>query len=99
MTNEDKNLFGTFEARLRQLMFLYDELEKEKRILEQDLANKEQKLRKLQQDYDDLEVCYTDLMQARVISITVGNVKDTKQRLSKLVHEIDKCLALLNGTE
>lgn len=99
MTNEDKNLLGTFEARLRQLMFVCDELEDKKRMLEQDLVEKEQKLQKLQQDYNDLENCYTDLMQARIISITAGNVKDTKQRLSKLVHEIDKCLALLNGIE
>ena len=43
-----------------------------------------------------LEVRYTNLKMARTISIHDKDINDTKQRLSRLVREVDKCIALLN---
>ena len=40
---------------------------------------------------------YTNLKMARTISIHDNDIKDTKQRLSKLVREVDRCIALLKG--
>ncbi len=97
MTNEDKNRLDVLEARIRQLMFLHDKLKQENQSLGQALDEKNQKLQELQQGYKELEATYTNLKQARIISIHDSDVSDTKQRLSKLVREIDKCLALLNG--
>ncbi len=97
MTDEDKNRLDILEARIRQLMFLHDELKQKNQALTQALDEKSNKLQELQLGYKELEATYTDLKQARIISIHDSDVSDTKQRLSKLVREIDKCLALLNG--
>lgn len=97
MTDEERNQLSTFEARLRQLMFLHDELKEKNLFLIEAIDKKEQALQKLQHDYDELEATYTNLKQARIISLHDKDVSDTRQRLSKLVREIDKCLALLNG--
>lgn len=97
MTEKEKNQLSTFEARLRQLMFLHDELRKQNSALRQTLAEKEQRLQALQQDYTALESNYLSLKQARTICVNDGDVDVTKQKLSRLVREIDKCLALLNG--
>lgn len=97
MTEEEKNQLSVFEARLRQLMFLHDELKEKNRFLVEALDKKEQTLQQLQHDYNELEATYTNLKQARIISIHDSDVSATRQRLSKLVREIDKCLALLNG--
>ncbi|MBQ1938236.1 MAG: hypothetical protein II364_04660 [Bacteroidales bacterium] len=97
MTEEEKNQLSVFEARLRQLMFLHDELKEKNRFLVEALDKKEQTLQQLQHDYNELEATYTNLKQARIISIHDSDVVATRQRLSKLVREIDKCLALLNG--
>lgn len=97
MTDEEKNQLSIFEARLRQLMFLHDELKEKNKFLTEALELKEQSLQKLQREFNELEANYTDLKQARTISIYDDDVDKTKQRLSKLVREIDKCLALLNG--
>lgn len=97
MTDEERNQLNILEARLRQLMFLHDEQKKKNFILTQALTEKEQMLQELEQDYKTLEENYTNLKQARIISIHDSDVEGTKQRLSKLVREIDKCLALLNG--
>lgn len=96
MTEEDKKLLNTFEARLRHLMYLHDELRRENAEMKQLLGKKEEEVAKLRIDYNELEVVYTNLKVAKTISITDGEVKDTKQRLSKLVREVDKCIALLN---
>ena len=45
---------------------------------------------------NQLENQYSSLKNAMTISLDGGDVKATKQRLSKLVREVDKCIALLN---
>ena len=97
MTEEEKNQLSVFEARVRQLMFLHDELKAQNKALTEALDKKEQSLQQLQHDYNELESHYTNLKQARIISIHDSDVDDTRKRISKLVREIDKCLALLNG--
>ena len=97
MTDEEKNQLSVFEARLRHLMFLHDELKMKNQSLTEALEKKEEAMQQLPHDYNDLEATYTTLKQARIISLYDKDVNDTKQRLSKLVREIDKCLDLLKG--
>ena len=96
MTEEDKKLLDVFEARVRHLMYLHDELKRENTEMKQLLKAKDDKIVEMQDNYKALEASYTNLKQARIISINDNEVKDTKQRLSKLVREVDKCIALLN---
>lgn len=96
MTEEDKKLLSTFEARLRHLMYLHDELKRENAEIKQLLEEKQEEVAKLRSDFNELEVVYANLKIAKTISLTSNEVKDTKQRLSKLVREVDKCIALLN---
>ena len=57
---------------------------------------KKMKNEKIQAQYDELEVSYTNLKTATAITLNGSDVKETKLRLSKLVREVDKCIALLN---
>ena len=77
-------------------MFLYEELEQENARLKKVLLQKDEEIRQLEQSRKDLEAQYTDLKMARTISLYDKDIKDTKQRLSGLVREIDNCIALLN---
>ena len=77
-------------------MFLFEELEQENARLKKVLLQKDEEIRQLEQSRKDLEAQYTDLKMARTISLYDKDIKDTKQRLSGLVREIDKCIALLN---
>lgn len=99
MTNDEKNQLSDFEARVRQLLFLHDELKAKYAVALHELEKKEQALGKLREEYAELESDYTHLKQARIISIRDKDVNDTRKRLSALVREIDKCLALLNGQD
>ena len=96
MTEEDKKLLNTFEARLRHFMYLHDELRRENAGLKQLLAEKDEEVKRIESSRKELEARYTNLKMARTISIRDKDISDTKQRLSRLVREIDKCIALLN---
>ena len=96
MTEEDKKLLNTFETKLRHLIYLHDELKRENAELKRLLDLEKLKNEKVQVQYDNLEVSYTNLKTAMAISLNGSDVKETKLRLSKLVREVDKCIALLN---
>ena len=96
MTDEEKKLLSTFEARLRHLIYLHDELKRENAELKQLLEAKEEEYGKVQAEYRELELNYTNLKTATTISLNGSDVKETKLQLSKLVREVDKCIALLN---
>ena len=96
MTDEEKKLLSTFETQLRHLIFLHDELRRENAALKQELNAKEDECQKVQADFRELEQRYTDLKTATTISLNGSDVRETKLRLSKLVREVDKCIALLN---
>ncbi len=96
MTDDEKKLLSDFETRLRHLIHLHDELKRENAELKQLLRSKEETHEKLQADYQSLKASYTNLKTATTISLNGSDVKETKLRLSKLVREVDKCIALLN---
>lgn len=97
MTEEDKKVISTFEGKLRHFMFLYEKLKQENADLKQLLQKKEEEIKHLERNLKEASAQYTDLKMARTISLYDKDIKDTKQRLSGLVREIDKCIALLNG--
>ncbi len=92
MTEEEKKLLSTFETQLRHLMYLHDELKRENAGLRKLLENEKLKNEKVQAQYDELEVNYTNLKTATAISLNGSDVKETKLRLSKLVREVDNRL-------
>jgi len=96
MTEEDRKLIGSFEGKLRHFMFLFDELKQENADLKLLLRQKEEEIKLLEQSRKELEARYTDLKMARTISLYDKDIKDTKQRLTSLVREVDKCIALLS---
>ena len=87
---------GFTEARLRHLIFLHDELRRENAELKQLLKTKQEECEQVHAEYEALEDDYTNLKTAMTISLNGSDVKETKLRLSKLVREVDKCIALLN---
>ncbi|MDD6891055.1 MAG: hypothetical protein PUD47_03035 [Bacteroidales bacterium] len=96
MTDEDKKRLNTFEGKLRHLLYLYDEEKKKNAALKKLLAEKEAELQRVDNSRKELEASYTYLKAARIVSINDNELRDTKQRLARLVREVDKCIALLN---
>ena len=69
MTEEEKKLLNSFETQLRHLIYLHDELKRENAELKKLLENEKLKNEKVQAQYDELEVSYTNLKTATAISL------------------------------
>ena len=96
MTDDGKQLLSTFETRLRHLLYLHEVQKQENAELKRQLEETEEARKQLQADYEELAQRYKDLKTATAISLNGNDVRETKARLSRLVREVDKCIALLN---
>ena len=82
MTEEEKKLLNSFETQLRHLIYLHDELKRENAELKKLLENEKLKNEKVQAQYDELEVSYTNLKTATAISLNGSDVKETNDKLN-----------------
>ena len=95
MTGKDRTLITAFEEKLHRLVYEYKRMQESNRELSRVLEEKENTLKELQLRCSALESSYNNLKQAKVISLTAEGVDETKERISKLVREIDRCIESL----
>lgn len=96
MTEEGKKLLSIFDVRIQDLIDLSEARKSRIAELESLLAQKEEELQAALQTIRDLNIKCDNLLTARIVSVNETEVRNAKMRLSKLVREIDKCIALLN---
>ncbi|MCC8143473.1 MAG: hypothetical protein LUD02_04085 [Tannerellaceae bacterium] len=96
MTEDQKRILADFEFRLRKLIELCDKQQKQIDELTKALDSKECELRQAINTIGELKTRCDNLLTARVVSVNEEELKSAKSRLSKLVREVDKCIALLN---
>ena len=96
MTEEQLKIIRNFEVRVRQTLFLCDKLKEENVNLQSQLSVQEKENESLSKKFSQLQLKYDNLQVARMISVGRDDFKATKNRLSKLVREVDECIALLN---
>ncbi len=96
MTDEHKKLLAIFETRVRDLIKLCDKQRERIDELEQILTHKEEEIEQTMKTIETLNAKYDKLLTAHVVSADEGEMRSARMRLSKLVREVDKCIALLN---
>jgi glycerol-3-phosphate responsive antiterminator len=96
MTEEQSKLISVFESRVRRLMQICDALKQENSDLKLQIEAMQQSQNELEEANKTIKVKYDNLKMARIISVRQDDLKGAKNRLSKLVKEVDKCIALLN---
>ena len=79
-------------------MGAYTRLQTENNALREQLNLQSVELDKVRKQNIELTESYKNLKQAKIISSSESETGDTKRRLSKLVREVDKCIALLNAS-
>ncbi|SFW23011.1 hypothetical protein SAMN06298211_10981 [Prevotellaceae bacterium MN60] len=95
MTANEKTL-ATFETRLRQLILRFQELKKENTELYSMLEGNEKTMKELKAQLEQKQSDYDSLKMAKMIEITDGNLAGAKDRLSKLIRDVNKCIAILS---
>lgn len=96
MTAEEEKLMRILEARITQLILDFKDLESKNAMLAEQLQKTEAELIELRVEQEELKAAYESLKIAKMIEISDTDMKNAKSRLSKLVREVNKCIALLN---
>lgn len=96
MTDDDSILIGQFEAKIRKLMDLYNDVKLRNSRLIQEIEARNGEIRQLREEVSSLRESYLNLKQSKVLEVSGHDIDATKRRVSGLVREIDHCIELLN---
>ena len=95
MDAKEKTL-ATFSARVRQLLFQYQELKKENNELYAMVDEREKKIKLLESQVAQKQAEYNSLKTAKMLEITDGALDGAKKQVAKLIREVNKCITLLS---
>lgn len=103
MSDESQIVINRLKGHIESLISSYEVTLFEKRELEQKLAATSEKLATTQQDLEKSKKTVKELGEKiDILQLANGfrgsaqDVKEAKQRIARLVREIDKCISLLN---
>lgn len=96
MTEDQNRLLAVFEVRVRDLMALCDSQRQKIVELTEALNQTEETLQRTREEGTAWKAKFDNLLTAKVVSANEEEMKNARMRLSKLVREVDKCIALLN---
>jgi predicted RNase H-like nuclease (RuvC/YqgF family) len=94
MTPNEKVL-KDFETRVRQMLLRFQQLKKENEELYSIVEKNEREVQQLQDKLEQKGRDYDSLKMAKMIEITNGDLEGAKNRLSKLIKDVNKCIAIL----
>jgi predicted nucleic acid-binding Zn-ribbon protein len=95
MTANEK-ILATFETRLRQMILRFQELKEENQKLCDLVSKNEQDLSQLRAKLEQQQSDYQSLKMAKMIEISDADLGGAKERLSKLIRDVNKCIAILS---
>ena len=95
MTQNEKVL-ATFQTRARQMILRFQELKKENNELYAMLDDNEQKIKMLEAKLAQREHDYQSLKMARMMEISDGDLQEAKDRVARLIREVNKCITVLS---
>lgn len=92
---QNEKTFITLETRVRQMLLRFQELKKENEELYRMVEKSEQEVKLLQEKLAQTEKDYNALKMAKMIEITDGDLQGAKDRLARLIREVNRCIAIL----
>jgi len=96
MTEEEQILLNNLKINVQQFFKEFASVENEKKVLETNVLNLKTELELLKKEKAELGQKIEQLRLATHILSGVDENREAKQKINKLIREIDKCIALLN---
>jgi predicted nuclease with TOPRIM domain len=97
--NPSEKILADFETRVRQMILQFQELKKENARLEDMLKEQAQEIDGLKARITQADNDYNSLKMARMLEITDGNLEEAKERLAKMIRQVNKCIAILSNEQ
>ena len=97
--NPSEKTLTDFETRVRQMILQFQELKKENGRLQNLLSEQAHEIDELNAKVTQAENDYNSLKMARMLEITDGNLDEAKERLAKMIRQVNKCIAILSNEQ
>ena len=97
MKEDDLQLVRLLETRVRQLILRNKELRQQNAQLWQQVTEDDAQIQALKEHNKQLQAQYADLKTARMLQLSDNDTRNARQRMTRLVREIDKCIAILKA--
>ena len=91
----NEHLLLDFQARIRQLLLRFQEMIKENDELYAILDKNERQINELKERLEHKSQQYDSLKIARMVAVADEDIDMSKKRLSKLIRDVNKCIAVL----
>lgn len=96
MTEKDQHLIDELKINIRRLVNSLENSKNELITIREEYKNLEQRFVLLSGENDELKKRYENLKVAKVLAEGDPENQAAKQKITKLIREVDKCIALLN---
>ena len=94
--SQSEKVLATFQTRVRQMILQFQEMKKENEELYAEVEKNEQLIKELQAKLAQQERDYQSLKTAKMMEITSGDLQGAKDRLAKMIRDVNKCIAVLS---
>jgi len=94
---QNEIILATFEARIQKLIRRFKDLRQENDELYAMVSKNEEDIKALKDMVSKKEEDLNALKMAKMLEITDGDLDVAKERLSKLIRDVNKCIALLTN--
>lgn len=98
MTQSEKVL-STFQTRVRQMILRYNELKKENADLYALMGEQEERMKKLEEQLAQMQKDYDTLKMARMMTIVDKDLDGAKERVARMIRDVNKCIAVLSDEQ
>ena len=90
---------NVFTTRVSQLILKYQETKKENSELYNMVDERDKKIAELERAVSEKDREYQALKTAKMIEITDGDIESAKNRVAKLIRDVNQCITLLSDKE
>ena len=97
--NPSEKILTDFETRVRQMILQFQQLKQENKQLQQQMEEQSQTIEELKAKVTQADNDYNSLKMARMLEITDGNLDEAKERLSLMIRQVNKCIAILSDEQ
>jgi len=97
--NSNEKVLKDFDSLVRNLLLRFQQLKKENSDLYAMVEQNERDIQKLRGKLEQKDHDYNSLKMAKMIEITDGDLEGAKTRLSKLIRDVNKCIAILSDAK
>ncbi len=93
---KSETVLATFQTRVRQMILRFQEMKKENENLYAMVESNERQIEQLKQQLAAKERSYESLKMSKMMEITSGDLQGAKDRLARLIRDVNKCIAVLS---